>query len=61
VETCQRAGHIVTVIGDGLNDTPAIKKSHIGIAMGSGSDIAKDAADILLLDDDFSVIDAGVK
>lgn len=61
VNACQQAGHIVGVTGDGVNDSPAIKKADIGIAMGSGSDVAKNAADILLLTDDFSSIVLGVE
>ena len=52
---------MVAVTGDGVNDSPAIKKADIGVAMGSGSDVAKNAADILLLTDDFSSITLGVE
>lgn len=61
VDACQRAGHVVAVTGDGVNDSPAIKKADIGVAMGSGSEVAKNAADILLLTDDFSCIVLGVE
>ncbi|EAR95129.1 Na,H/K antiporter P-type ATPase alpha subunit family protein (macronuclear) [Tetrahymena thermophila SB210] len=62
VQACQSVGFICAVTGDGVNDSPAIKQADIGISMNlSGSDVTKDAADMILLNDDFSSIVTGIE
>lgn len=61
VNALVKLGHFVAVTGDGVNDAPAMKQANIGVAMGSGTDVAKETSTMIVVDDNFSSLVGGIE